>query len=168
MAIQSMDKIVCQIRPCYQCGTCAGGCPVFRNNPDLNPRMLIEKLLFGQIDKILQNQDVWNCCFCLTCSQHCPQSVDLAHILIELKNYSAKEGITPKSILDEMKILKKTGMTFELSKMVLKRRKKMNLPGILPPDLNGIQKILKTTGFDDRLNSSLAGKQITETSEEEA
>ncbi len=167
MAVERIDRVVSLVKPCFQCGTCSAGCPVFRNNYNKNPRLLINRLLQGQTEEVLRNQDAWNCCFCLTCSERCPQNVDLAHILVDLKNHSANEGKAPEAIVNEMKMIKQTGMTLEISKMVLKRRGKMSLPEILLPKLEEIQKILKATGFDEQLKLNLGTQQITETSEEE-
>ncbi|MHA2272037.1 MAG: 4Fe-4S dicluster domain-containing protein [Candidatus Hodarchaeales archaeon] len=151
---RGLDTIFSLIRPCYQCGTCAGGCPVFRNNPEMNPRLIAEKLLLGLTEDVFQTQYAWNCSFCITCSERCPQGVDLAHILVDLKNLSVREGIVPPAILNEMKMLNQNGMTLETSKMIIKRRKKMNLPELLHPNVLDIQKILKKTGIYDLLNSN--------------
>ena len=142
-------------RVCYQCSTCAGGCPVFRNNPEMNPRLIIGKLISGQLDEVLESSYIWNCSFCLTCTQRCPQGVDFAHLLVELKNLSARRGKTPVGIIEEMRILHKTGLTQEVSKTILNRRKKLSLPEIQHPDLSEIQKIMDISGFNTSLNSNL-------------
>ena len=146
-----MDRILSLARVCYQCSTCAGGCPVFRNSPEMNPRLIIGKLISEQVEEVLASSYVWNCCFCLTCTQRCPQGVDLAHLLVDLKNLSVRSGNTPVGVLDEMKTLYLTGLTQESSKTILNRRKKMNLPEMQYPDLSEIQKIMDVSGFNDLL-----------------
>ena len=163
---ENLKRVLSLIRPCYQCSTCAGGCPVFRNGSEMNPRLIVVRLLLGQVEEVFEAQYAWNCCLCLTCSQRCPQGVDLADLLIDLKNQSVREGNTPVEILNEIKMVSRTGMTLEPSRIILKRRKKMKLPEVLHPNLLEIQKIMKATGFDDLLSSNLKTKRISETSEE--
>ncbi|MHA2245734.1 MAG: 4Fe-4S dicluster domain-containing protein [Candidatus Hodarchaeales archaeon] len=146
-----LDRILSLARVCYQCSTCAGGCPVFRNSPEMNPRLIIGKLILGQVEEVLTSSYVWNCSFCLTCTQRCPQGVDLAHLLVDLKNLSVRRGNTPVGVLDEMKTLLLTGLTQESSKTISNRRKKLNLPEMQYPDLTEIQKIMHVSGFNDLL-----------------
>ena len=144
-----LDRILSLVRVCYQCSTCAGGCPVFRNSPEMNPRLIIGKLILGQVEEVLASSYIWNCSFCLTCTQRCPQGVDLAHLLVDLKNLSVRRGNTPVGVLDEIKTLYLTGLTQESSKTILNRRKKLNLPDMQYPDLTEIQKIMDVSGFNE-------------------
>ncbi|MFX0174523.1 MAG: 4Fe-4S dicluster domain-containing protein [Candidatus Hodarchaeota archaeon] len=155
----TLDSIISHARICYQCSTCAGGCPVFRNNPEMNPRLIMEKIISGQVEEVLISSYVWNCSFCLTCTQRCPQGIDLAHLLVDLKNLFVRRGNTPVGVLDEMKILLQTGLTQKSSKMILNRRKKLNLPEIQYPDLTEIQKIMDVSGFNDLLKLNLKKKK---------
>ena len=160
----TLDRILSLARVCYQCSTCAGGCPVFRNSPEMNPRLIIGKLISGQVEEVLTSSYVWNCSFCLTCTQRCPQGVDLANLLVDLKNLSVKRGHTPVGVLDEMKTLYLTGLTQETSKTILNRRKKLNLPDMQYPDLSEIQKIMDVSGFDDSLKLNLRKEKTSEPS----
>jgi heterodisulfide reductase subunit C len=113
------------------------------------------KIILGQVEEVLASPYVWNCSYCLTCTQRCPQGVDLAHLFVDLKNLFVMRGNTPVGVLDEMKILLQTGLTQESSKTILNRRKKLNLPEMQYPDLTEIQKIMDVSGFNDlvKLNS---------------
>ena len=157
-----LDRILSLARICYQCSTCAGGCPVFRNNPEMNPRLIIGKLISGQFEEVLKSSYIWNCSFCLTCTERCPQGVDLAHLLVDLRNLSVKRAKTPLSILDEMKILYLTGLTQESSKTILNRRKKLNLPDLQYPDLPEVQKIMDVSGFNRSLKLNLRKEETSE------
>lgn len=147
-------------RVCYQCSTCAGGCPVFRNSPEMNPRLIIGKLILGQLEEVLASSYAWNCSFCLTCTQRCPQGVDLAHLLVDLKNLSVRRGNTPVGVLDEIKTLYLTGLTQETSRTILNRRKKLNLPDMQYPDLTEIQKIMDVSGVNDLLKLTPRKEEI--------
>jgi len=128
----------------------------------MNPRLVVEKLLLGREEEVLEALSAWNCSMCLTCSQRCPQGVDLAHLLIDLKNLSVREGKTPVGVLDEMKLVHQTGMTAETSKMILKRREKMGLPEMPSPSVEEIQKIMKATGFEALLGVNIEAQAARE------
>jgi heterodisulfide reductase subunit C len=130
----------------------------------MNPRLIIGKLILGQVKEVLTSSYVWNCSFCLTCTQRCPQGIDLAHLLVDLKNLSVRRGNTPVGVLDEMKTLYQTGLTQESSKTILNRRKKLNLPEMQYPDLSEIQKIMDVSGFNDSLKLNSRKDEISEPS----
>lgn len=159
-----LDRVLSLARVCYQCSTCAAGCPVFRNNPEMNPRLIIGKITFGQVEEVLASPHIWYCSFCLTCTQRCPQGVDLAHLLVDLKNLSVRRGNTPVGVLDEMKTLHLTGLTQESSKTILNRRKKLTLPEMQYPDLTEIQKIMDVSGFNDLLKLNTRKDETTKPS----
>ncbi|MFX0094415.1 MAG: 4Fe-4S dicluster domain-containing protein [Candidatus Hodarchaeota archaeon] len=149
---------------CYQCSTCTGGCPVFRHNPNFNPRIGIAKLILDSIESAFVS-DAWNCCSCLTCSQRCPQGVDLAHLMVNLKNLSVRKGDSPIDILNEMKLLSQTGMAQKTSTTIQNRRKRLNLSETLYPNLMEIQKIMDVTGFTALLKLNVNKKRNNDSEE---
>ncbi|MFX1533971.1 MAG: 4Fe-4S dicluster domain-containing protein [Promethearchaeota archaeon] len=161
---ESIEEIVTNLRACYQCGTCAGGCPVFRVDSDKNPRILIEKMLLGEdVEHLLEDERVWYCSLCYTCTARCPQGVDLAHLLIELKNLSVDLKHAPKGIIAEIKAILENGTTAPISKAILSKREKMGLAKELPrANQEEIVKLLDRTGVVESLNALL------KTQEEEA
>lgn len=137
------------LRPCFQCGTCSGGCPVFQVDPLRNPRATVEKLLLGDLD-VLESDNIFYCTTCGTCSSRCPQQIDLPHLLIDLKNWViANRDKLPDHLKAEMEMLFKNGATAELSGMVAKRRAKLGLPDfkIEPSSIDEVQKIMEVSGF---------------------
>jgi len=141
------------VKLCYQCGTCAGGCPVFKQYHKFNPRRVMEKLLLGDYsEKLFDEQQIWYCTMCYTCSTRCPQGIDVGHVIGELKNLAVKMNNAPEGITAEMNAILESGSTAAISQMILKRREKLNLPELPKPDMNEIQKLLNVTGAVDRLN----------------
>ncbi|MFQ5978903.1 MAG: 4Fe-4S dicluster domain-containing protein [Candidatus Heimdallarchaeota archaeon] len=148
--VEDVEELAMKLRLCYQCGTCSAGCPVFRVDSDRNPRLLVEKLLLGDMKGVLEeDSNIWYCSLCLTCSQRCPQGVDLAHILVELKNLAVKHGVAPSGLLAEATALMETGITAQISKAVEKRRDKWGLPKWQEPPNDEIKKLLDVTGFTE-------------------
>ena len=160
---EDLEEIAIKLRLCYQCGTCSAGCPVFRVDSDRNPRLLVEKMLLGDYDRVLgKDSNIWYCCLCLTCSQRCPQSVDLAHILVDLKNMSVKHGQAPSAIIAEATALMETGITAQISKAVEKRREKWGLPKLKEPPMDEIRKLLDLTGFSEPIEKMIKSSQEAE------
>lgn len=79
-----------QIRACYQCGTCTGGCPSGRRTA-LRTRSVIRKALLG-LDEVLSSDDIWLCSTCYTCYSRCPRNVPVTDIIIMLRNLATQKG----------------------------------------------------------------------------
>jgi heterodisulfide reductase subunit C len=74
------------VKLCYQCGTCAAKCPVFKRYLHFNPRKIVKKILLGELNERLFNeQQFWLCRMCYTCSACCPQRVDVGYVIGKLK-----------------------------------------------------------------------------------
>ncbi|MHA2174070.1 MAG: 4Fe-4S dicluster domain-containing protein [Candidatus Hodarchaeales archaeon] len=140
------------VKLCYQCGTCAGGCPVYKQYSAFNPRRIIEKLLLEDYDEnIFDEQQIWYCTACYTCSTRCPQSIDVGHVIVEMKNIAVKLNNAPAGITAEMDAILESGSTAAISQSVLKRREKLGLPELPKPDTNEIQKLMDILGATTQL-----------------
>jgi heterodisulfide reductase subunit C/nitrate reductase gamma subunit len=77
---------------CYGCTTCSNSCPVVRNygKPGdvvgLMPHQLMHAIALRQWDMIFESMMLWYCLGCYQCQENCPQKVQIADILYELKN----------------------------------------------------------------------------------
>ncbi|MHA1968550.1 MAG: 4Fe-4S dicluster domain-containing protein [Candidatus Hodarchaeales archaeon] len=150
--LEEFKELYDVIKLCYQCGTCAGGCPVFKQYNKFNPRRIMEKLLLGEFDeKIFDEQQIWYCSMCYTCSTRCPQGIDVGHVIGELKNMAVKVNNAPPGIVAEMNAILESGSTAAISQMILKRREKLGLPELPAPNLDEIQKLLNVTGAVETL-----------------
>ena len=79
---------------CYQCKKCTSGCPVARY-ADMHPAMIMRAVQLGQFDMIFDDRFIWLCTGCETCTTRCPQSIDIATIMDELKIMARKQGRIP-------------------------------------------------------------------------
>jgi heterodisulfide reductase subunit C/nitrate reductase gamma subunit len=77
---------------CYGCMTCSNACPVVRNygKPGdvlgLLPHQLMHAIGLRQWDLVFGSMMLWDCLGCYQCQENCPQNVEVADILYELKN----------------------------------------------------------------------------------
>lgn len=72
---------------CYQCGKCSAGCPM-ADAMDLKPQQIVRRLQMGLVDDVLQAKSPWICAGCLTCSARCPQSIEIADLMQEVRRAS--------------------------------------------------------------------------------
>ena len=49
------------IMKCYQCGTCAGICPIFEVDEDYYPQRIIKMALLGLRHEVLSSSSIWLC-----------------------------------------------------------------------------------------------------------
>jgi heterodisulfide reductase subunit C len=76
---------------CYQCKRCTSGCPVAPYT-GMHPAQVMRAVQLGQVDMIFEDKFIWLCTGCETCTTRCPQSIDIASIIDELKIIARTEG----------------------------------------------------------------------------
>jgi heterodisulfide reductase subunit C2 len=79
---------------CYQCKKCSTGCPVAPYS-DMHPAMIMRAVQLGQLDMIFDDRFIWLCTGCETCTARCPQGIDIAAIMDELKIIARRDGRIP-------------------------------------------------------------------------
>jgi heterodisulfide reductase subunit C len=84
---------------CYQCGKCSAGCPM-ASESDLRPHQVMRKVVYASRDKALQDESIWLCLTCETCSARCPNDCDPARIIDAVREISNAEGaaVKPRAI----------------------------------------------------------------------
>ncbi|TXT59715.1 MAG: CoB--CoM heterodisulfide reductase iron-sulfur subunit C [Promethearchaeota archaeon] len=140
---------------CYQCATCSGACPVAQvTEGRYNPRRLILDSLLGLKEKIFGAENsftIWGCTICDTCDEVCPQKVELTEIFTILKNESVRRGEAPEYYTTQASTILENGKAIPMQSAVERRREQLNLPEILAPDVEEVQKLLKATKLDEKL-----------------
>ena len=76
---------------CYQCGTCAAGCP-FIEEMDLTPDEVIRQLILEN-EKVLDSRTIWICASCFTCAERCPRDIDITSIMEALRQIILRQNI---------------------------------------------------------------------------
>ena len=105
---------------CYQCGKCSNGCPV-TFAMDYPPHQLIRMLQLGLVEEVLRSKTIWVCASCETCSTRCPNEVDVAKLMDNLKQQVLARKETPseetvaefhKAFLKNIKMFGRVNETF--------------------------------------------------------
>ncbi len=137
---------------CIQCGVCSSGCTV-TEYVDMQPHRVVASCLLGLRKEVLSSQAIWTCSLCHRCTERCPKNVDYSFILALLRNMAVKEGKIPKEYSGTVQVIYDNGFvvpyTGGLKDNIDRRRNRMGLPEIVPPNLDEIRFIIKETGLGD-------------------
>lgn len=141
---------------CYQCGSCAGGCPVGKITESYRPRHIIRMTLLGLRNDVLSSESIWLCASCYTCQERCPQGVEIADLMLAIRNVAANEGYVPRAFVDQSSI----------AKMLKTAAKKAGLED-LKIHQHSFRKLWITTAINDKANLYLEDKKRREDLEKE-
>jgi len=83
------------ISVCFQCKKCSSGCPVARLTKS-RPSEIMRQLHLGAGNELLENDLVWMCASCETCSARCPMGIDVAAVIDALRNLALARGASPQ------------------------------------------------------------------------
>jgi len=78
---------------CYQCGKCSAGCPV-SEDMDLKPHQIMHLLAIGDKQRVLESNTPWICAGCFTCAVRCPNDIDIATVMDDIRQEALAAGIT--------------------------------------------------------------------------
>lgn len=75
---------------CYQCGKCSAGCPMAVETT-LRPHDVMRLVNQDRLDRLLQDESIWLCLGCETCSARCPNECDPARVTDAIREVVASE-----------------------------------------------------------------------------
>lgn len=80
---------------CYQCGKCSAGCPM---NSEMRhkPHDIMRLAQRDRREELLDDESLWLCLTCETCSARCPNSCDPARVIDTLREMAAAAGRGPQ------------------------------------------------------------------------
>ena len=134
------------IKKCFSCGTCTGGCPVREVTDRYNPRKIIRMALLGMKKEVLSSQFIWLCSSCYTCFERCPQDVKIPELMNAIKNIAVREGYLPSAMKIQLDLLSSFGRLLEVTDFENEKRKESNLPPV-QGKTEDIKKIFKKIGL---------------------
>jgi heterodisulfide reductase subunit C len=76
---------------CYQCGTCAAGCP-YIEDMDLTPDEVIRYIILDR-KEVLNSKTIWLCSSCFTCAERCPRDINITKIMEALRQMLLRKKI---------------------------------------------------------------------------
>jgi heterodisulfide reductase subunit C len=111
-----------KVMRCFQCGTCTSDCPIARFSETYRPRQIIRMTQLGLRDRVLNSDTLWLCAACFTCTDRCPQDVEVASVIRVLRNLAAEKGIVPQVFKEEASSILESGYAYRIPELRLKKR----------------------------------------------
>ncbi len=147
MKMHGSEKIL----RCYQCGTCTSDCPVARYSDSYRPRTLIHMAKLGLKDRVLKSDTLWLCAACFTCTDRCPQGVEVANVIRVLRNLAVENGCVPDVFKEQTASLLDSGYAYKIPELRIKKRETTGLPPLPKGNAENLRKVLKGVKFIDNI-----------------
>jgi len=132
---------------CFQCGTCTSDCPIARFSETYRPRQIIRMTQLGLRKKVLSLDTLWLCASCFTCTDRCPQNVEVAKVIQVLRNLAAQQDYIPRVFKELGSSILETGYAYRITQLRIKRREDMGLPPLPKGNPERLTKILRKVRF---------------------
>jgi len=132
---------------CFQCGTCTSDCPVARFSDTYRPRQIIRMAQLGLRERVLNSDTLWLCAACFTCTDRCPQDVEVASVIRVLRNLAAEKGYVPQVFKEQASSILESGYAYKIPELRIKKRESLGLPPLPKGNVESIRKSLQGVGF---------------------
>jgi len=119
---------VSDLEKCMQCGKCVGACPAAAVTT-YNSRRMIHDIKSGNLQEVIESEELWSCFFCSTCYASCPKDINFPFTVAMLRYASLYAGYGAeyvKKIIPYAQDYYARGLTVlqpEKNPLVLNRRK---------------------------------------------
>jgi heterodisulfide reductase subunit C len=101
----------------------------------------------GLKDRVLSSDTLWLCASCFTCTDRCPQDVEVASVIRVLRNLAAEEGHVPQVFKDQCASILESGYAYKIPELRVKKREQLGLPPLPKGDPESIGKTLNNVGL---------------------
>ena len=132
---------------CFQCGTCTSDCPVARFSDTYRPRQIIRMTQLGLKNRVLSSDTLWLCAACFTCTDRCPQDVEVASVIRVLRNLAAEQGCVPQVFKEQCSCILESGYAYKIPELRVKKREQLGLPTLPKGNPESIGKTLSCVHF---------------------
>jgi heterodisulfide reductase subunit C len=143
-----------KLKQCFQCGTCTSDCPIARFSDSYRPRTIIRMAQLGLKDRVLSSNTLWLCAACYTCTDRCPQDVEVASVIRILRNAAVERESFPLVFRELGSSILESGIAYRIPELRLKKRGEAGLPPLPKGSSEAIKKLADATGFSKILKRS--------------
>lgn len=142
------------ILDCIQCAKCAAACPMaLAGFPFFNKRV-IQAILLGLKEMLLDDTSIWACQSCNRCTEVCPRKVNPFEVMQAMRRVAVREFALPTLAIEGIKSLYDVGHAVYLAQ-AHENRVKVGLPEkppstvAHPTALRELQALLEQTALSD-------------------
>jgi heterodisulfide reductase subunit C len=96
----------------------------------------------GLKDRVLRSDTLWLCASCFTCTDRCPQDVEVASVIRVLRNLAAEQGLIPQVFKEECASILESGYAYKIPELRVKKRESLGLPPLPRGNSESIKKTL--------------------------
>jgi heterodisulfide reductase subunit C len=132
---------------CFQCGTCTSDCPIAKFSDTYRPRQILRMAQFGLRERVLSSDTLWLCAACFTCTDRCPQDVEVASVIRVLRNLAVEKGYIPEVFKEQGACILESGYAYKIPDLRIKKRESLGLPPLPKSNPESIRKTLRELGF---------------------
>jgi len=105
---------------CFQCGLCAGSCPM-TTEMEIFTRRVMHLLQLGLVDEVMSQRMATLCASCHTCQVRCPRGIDIPRVVEALRLLTLRAGenfLAPESVeRDRLREMPQVAMVAGLRKL---------------------------------------------------
>ncbi|MCS5695803.1 4Fe-4S dicluster domain-containing protein [Desulfofundulus thermocisternus] len=141
-----------ELLECIQCAKCAAACPLALAGFSFFNKRVIQAVLMGLRDALLDDSSIWACQSCNRCTEICPREVNPFEIIQAMRRVAIREFALPTLSIEGLKSLYDTGHAVYLAGAG-NTRNKVGLPEkppstvANPEALKELQAILRKTAL---------------------
>ena len=122
------------------------------------PRTLIHMAQLGLRDRVLKSDTLWLCAACFTCTDRCPQDVEVASVIRVFRNLAVEKGCIPQVFKDQTASLLESGYAYKIPDLRIKKRETQGLPPLPKGNAENVKKALKGVKFISAVQKPAGGQ----------
>jgi len=112
----------------------------------------------GLKDRVLKSDTLWLCAACFTCTDHCPQGVEVASVIRVFRNLAVENGCVPQVFKEQTTSLLESGYAFKIPDLRIKKRESQGLPPLPKGNTENVRKVLNGIRFIERIQKPAGGQ----------
>jgi heterodisulfide reductase subunit C len=101
----------------------------------------------GLRDRVLKSDTLWLCAACFTCTDRCPQDVEVASVIRVLRNLAAEQGCVPQVFKEQASSILESGYAYKIPELRIRKREQLGLPPLPKGNPESIGKTLLNVHF---------------------
>jgi heterodisulfide reductase subunit C len=112
----------------------------------------------GLKERVLKSDTLWLCAACFTCTDRCPQDVEVASVIRVFRNLAAENGCVPQVFKDQAASLLESGYAYKIPELRIKKRESQCLPPLPKGNPEKVKKVLKGVKFFENAQKPAGGQ----------